>query len=89
MKAYHLIIKGKVQGVYFRQSTKQKALELNITGWVRNTPDNTVEAFAQGNEECMQIFIAWCYEGPPAARVSEVIIKEAALDESSSFIIIR
>lgn len=89
MKAYHLIIKGKVQGVYFRQSTKQKALELNITGWIRNTPDNTVEAFAQGDEERMQIFIAWCHEGPPAARVSEVIATEAPIDESSSFIIIR
>lgn len=89
MKACHLTIKGKVQGVYFRQSAKQKAFELNITGWVRNNPDNIVEIFAQGNEENMHVFIAWCHQGPPAARVSAVIVTETAADNSSSFIIIR
>ena len=60
MPAYHLIIKGKVQGVFFRASAKETAELLGVTGWVKNTKEGNVEAFINGDENKLQEFIAWC-----------------------------
>ena len=57
MKRAHIFIKGRVQGVFFRQGTYEKAVELGISGWVRNLPDGRVEAVFEGEEENMQHFI--------------------------------
>ena len=63
---------GKVQGVFFRQHTKQKAEELNIGGWVRNRDDGSVELEAEGEEAPLEKFEAWCTHGPDAASVTRV-----------------
>ncbi|ACX52884.1 acylphosphatase [Ammonifex degensii KC4] len=68
----HVIVHGKVQGVYFRASTLEKAREEGVTGWVRNRPDGTVEAVFEGEEERVKRMIAWCHQGPPWAEVERV-----------------
>ncbi|HOP08652.1 MAG TPA: acylphosphatase [Candidatus Methanofastidiosa archaeon] len=82
-KARRLIIKGKVQGVYYRDSTKSKALELGIKGWVRNLPNGDVEALIVGEPPELERMIEWAWDGPPMAVVRDVIIEEA--DCSGSF----
>ena len=71
-----IIISGKVQGVFFRASTKEKAEELGITGWVRNAADGTVEIEASGNDDAIKQFIDWCHEGPELAEVDTVTVVE-------------
>ena len=68
----HIIVKGKVQGVFYRASAKKAALALGLTGWVRNTPEGHVEIMAYGPEKQLNEFMEWCKEGPPAAKVKEV-----------------
>lgn len=67
-----LKIHGKVQGVYYRESLRQQARRLGVTGWVRNRKDGTVEALVQGEPAPVAEIVAWCHEGPPAARVDKV-----------------
>ena len=74
--AKHIVVEGKVQGVFFRKNTKQKAQELNIAGWVKNTNDDKVEILALGNAEDLSKFISWCSEGPPKAVVTNIQVKE-------------
>jgi acylphosphatase len=81
MPAVHLIIKGKVQGVFYRQSARKEAVRLGISGWVKNNEDGTVEAIATGSEEQVQRFIQWCRQGPTLAHVTDVTVSEAP-DES-------
>jgi acylphosphatase len=78
----HIIISGKVQGVFFRKNTKQKAVELKINGWVKNTPDDRVEIFAQGNKEDLNTFINWCKQGPPKAIVENIQVTEKEADDN-------
>jgi acylphosphatase len=78
MTTLHLIIQGKVQGVFFRVSAKRIANQLGITGWVKNTPEKHVEIMASGTSELLQQFTDWCREGPSDARVDKVIMKELA-----------
>ncbi|HEC89179.1 MAG: acylphosphatase [Thermoplasmata archaeon] len=70
--AKHVLISGRVQGVWFRATTKEKAEEYNIKGWVRNTSDGKVEAVFIGEEEDVEKMIQWCHHGPPLARVEKV-----------------
>lgn len=74
MPTVHLIIKGKVQGVFFRASAKDSADEIGVSGWVKNTEDGNVEAMANGNEAQIQKFIEWCKTGPRRAVVSDIVI---------------
>lgn len=67
-------ISGRVQGVYFRQTTAQEANRLGVFGWVRNLPDGDVEAVIEGRDEDVDRLIAWCHHGPPAARVDDVSV---------------
>ena len=71
-KRIHLYVSGRVQGVCFRDYTKQTAETLGITGWVRNLPDRRVEAVFEGDDEAIEAMVAWCHRGSPAARVSDV-----------------
>jgi acylphosphatase len=75
MPTKYLLIKGRVQGVYYRASAKDVARKTGLTGWIRNTPDGHVEAMATGSEEQLELFINWCREGPRGARVTEVEIQ--------------
>jgi acylphosphatase len=88
-KTISIIVSGKVQGVYYRQSTKEKATELNITGEVRNLPDDTVEIIATGTDEQIEKLVNWCRTGPPKAKVTDVIIKELQLQSFHKFSIVR
>ncbi|MCP4681597.1 MAG: acylphosphatase [Desulfobacterales bacterium] len=67
-----LVIEGRVQGVWFRESTRKKASSLGLSGWVRNRPDRTVEALAEGARDQVEKLISWCHKGPPVARVDKV-----------------
>lgn len=68
----HVIVHGKVQGVFFRYETQQAALERGIVGWVRNLSDGTVEAVFEGPQAAVHSALTWCRQGPPAARVDKV-----------------
>ncbi len=74
MTRAHLIIKGRVQGVFYRASTIKTASADNCRGWVRNRPDGTVEVMVEGEEASVKRFISWCRQGPPMAEVSEVLV---------------
>jgi len=71
-KRVHLIIRGKVQGVFFRASTKDKAKELELSGFVRNSEDGTVEVVAEGDEDRLQKLVDWCHIGPELSLVKGV-----------------
>lgn len=84
MSTLHLLIKGKVQGVFYRATAKEKAEECHVTGWVKNTATGNVETVVTGEEEKLQQFIQWCKQGPPRAEVTEVKISpivEIAFEE--------
>ncbi|GJL77039.1 MAG: hypothetical protein NPINA01_00280 [Nitrospinaceae bacterium] len=68
--AVHIVVRGRVQGVWYRGSAQARASELNLTGWARNCPDGTVEIHAEGGREQLDQFIEWCRNGPPAAEVA-------------------
>lgn len=89
MKTYHLLITGKVQGVYYRASARNEALRLGIAGWVRNTPEGAVEAVATGQEEALQRFISWCGRGPQGALVQAVACEEQEPALFEGFVIRR
>lgn len=72
----HVLISGRVQGVWFRASTKQKAEQLGLTGWVRNTFNGDVEAVFEGQEKQVNEMINWCHQGPPLSKVEKVEIKK-------------
>ena len=72
MHQAHLIISGKVHGVFYRASCQKVAQELTLTGWVRNLPRGEVEVLAQGEKEKIEKLIEWCKKGPPSANVSGV-----------------
>lgn len=89
-KRASLFITGKVQGVFFRESARREAERLGLRGWVRNLPDGRVEALAEGESQAVDEFIRWCHNGPPAARVDGVAVKDAApTGEFSSFTVER
>lgn len=67
-----LIIEGRVQGVWFRDSTRGEAIALGVSGWVKNRPDGTVEILAEGPEDRVKKLISWCHHGPRAAEVYRV-----------------
>lgn len=73
----HFIVEGRVQGVFFRASARSRALELGLTGWVRNLPDGRVETLACGSPEALDAFHEWLWEGPTEARVSGVEMQPA------------
>jgi len=70
-----VLISGRVQGVWFRQSTKDKAAELGVTGWCRNCSDGSVEAIFEGGKEIVQSIIDWCHQGPKLARVDRIEVE--------------
>lgn len=76
MRRCRLIISGRVQGVWYRQSTLEQAQLRGLNGWVRNLPDGGVEALLEGVEEKVSELITWCRKGPPSAIVKSVDVKE-------------
>ena len=80
MQALSIRVSGKVQGVFFRASTKEKATELGLSSWCRNEPDGCVLIHAEGNADSLESLLAWCHEGPRWANVTKVE-KEAVNSE--------
>lgn len=71
-KRIHLVVRGRVQGVYFRASAEREARQLGLTGWVKNRPDGAVELVAEGEEDQVKDFLTWAQHGPSTARVDKV-----------------
>lgn len=77
----HALVSGRVQGVWFRAATAEKAHDLGVAGWVRNLPDGRVEVLAQADSSTLQQFRDWLHEGPPNARVDAVEVEESEPDD--------
>lgn len=89
LQTFVIIVSGKVQGVYYRQSAKQKAQELGVTGLAKNLPDGSVLLIATGTTEQLNQFVDWCRKGPPAARVTDVKVQQEEAHPYDSFTIQR
>lgn len=91
MKRVSLKVTGRVQGVFFRQSTADQARLLGLTGWVANQDDGSVKIDAQGPVEKLESLILWCRKGPPSAKVDDVQMEwiEQLNSEFSRFEILR
>ena len=85
-KRVHIFVKGRVQGVYFRQGMKDVAEKNNVTGWVRNLQDKRVEAVLEGQDSDVDSVIEWSHIGPPNAVVDNVeVINESYKGKFSKF----
>jgi acylphosphatase len=67
MKRLHLFVSGRVQGVFYRASTRDKAVGLGLTGWVKNLDDGRVECLFEGDESALTHILEWCRTGPPGS----------------------
>ena len=76
MAAARFVVSGKVQGVFFRASTRERALDLGLSGRATNLPDGRVDVIAEGAAAALDALEAWLHQGPPAARV-ESVVREA------------
>ena len=85
MPTIHLVIKGKVQGVFYRASAKDVAMKHGLKGWVKNTKEGDVEIKVQGPQDQVEEFIKWCYKGPPSAQVTSIEREELAEESFHDF----
>jgi len=72
LKQLQLVVRGRVQGVYFRAATQREARRLGLSGWVKNRSDGSVEILAEGEEVAIRELYGWAQKGPSAARVDRV-----------------
>lgn len=87
--SYRFVVRGRVQGVFFRQSAVQQARALGVTGWVRNREDGCVEGVASGPAEALERLRRWLQQGPPAARVEAVEWSGIAAEAGEDFVVRR
>lgn len=88
--SYRFRVRGRVQGVYFRQSTANEATRLGVTGWVRNCSDGSVEGLAAGAADALERLRAWLQHGPPAARVDTLEwMADDEMPSTSGFEVLR
>lgn len=86
MECVHIIVTGKVQGVFYRATAEETACSLGLTGWVKNRDDGRVEIMAEGGRASLEKLIAWCHEGPPLAHVKDVLVDwQPATGQFSTF----
>lgn len=88
-KQVQLLIFGQVQGVFYRVSAKQQADILGIKGWIRNLSNGQVEIFADGTEDALIKFSAWCRKGPPGAHVNKVTVTQVQTGEQHFDFVIK
>ena len=82
----HILVTGKVQGVFFRQATKVIAIKNNVTGWVKNLEDTKVEILLEGDAQNVNSLVDWCHNGPANSRVDEIkIAQQDFLGQYSNF----
>lgn len=86
---YSIVVRGKVQGVFYRQGTKEKATSLGIVGTVKNEADGSVHIIATGDKETLDELVKWCRQGPPKARVESVHAETVPPQAFSNFTITR
>ena len=89
MSRRHVVVTGRVQGVWFRDSMRREAERLGLAGWVRNLPDGNVEAAFEGSAEAIERLTDWCYHGPPGARVTSVVPRDEPPEGLNGFRILR
>lgn len=89
MFSISITVSGKVQGVYYRQSTKEMAISLGITGQVKNLKDGSVFIIATGIREQLDKLVDWCRQGPSKANVKSLVIEELPFQEFGKFSIER
>ena len=87
MRKYDLVINGRVQGVWFRASTKEMADKLGVFGIVKNLPNGSVYAEIEGSEEAISKMLEWCKNGPPLARVESIEKTESSIVGYTDFTI--
>jgi acylphosphatase len=80
IRAVHLVVSGRVQGVFYRASTREVGETLGLAGWVRNRYDGTVEAHVQGDPATVAAMVDWCRQGPPHARVDDLQVDDVPAD---------
>jgi acylphosphatase len=86
LKRVHVIVEGKVQGVYFRTYAQAEAQKIGVAGWVRNRPDGNVEAALEGESDKVDMMIEWCKTGSPMSQISRVLVaEEKPLNEKGTF----
>lgn len=84
-ESYRFVVKGRVQGVFFRQSTVAQARRLGVSGWVRNREDGAVEGVAGGAADALERLRAWLQHGPPAAHVETLEWSAAPAEPGAGF----
>jgi acylphosphatase len=89
MPTVHLIITGRVQGVFFRVTAKDVADEIGVKGWVKNTEEGYVEIMASGADEQLQKFMDWCKVGPRKAMVTNVELTQMPEENFNDFAIVH
>lgn len=82
-----VVVRGRVQGVYFRDTVRRAALAAGVAGWVRNNPDGTVEAVLEGEPEAVERLVGLCRTGPPGARVDGVSVRHESPEGLAGFTI--
>ncbi len=82
--ARRCFVSGRVQGVFYRASTRERALELRVGGYARNLPDGRVEVLAVGEAESVTELIQWLWKGPPTARVSQVLVEHVSVADATA-----
>lgn len=85
----HVFVSGRVQGVYYRATTRERANGAGVDGWVRNLDDGRVEAVFEGPESAIEAMIEWCHTGPPTARVEDVEVEYCDPEGAKGFEIRR
>jgi acylphosphatase len=85
--ARRVVVRGRVQGVFFRDATRREAQRRGITGWVRNRDDGTVEAHLEGDGEDVAVLVGWCRDGPRHADVDNVGVREVEPEGLAGFAI--
>ena len=89
VETLQIVVRGMVQGVYFRQSAKEQALALGIRGTVKNAEDGSVNIIATGDHSDLQQLIDWCCKGPRQAKVTDVHVEKIPLVSFEDFSIVR
>jgi len=89
MPTVKLIVKGKVHGVFYRATAKEVADKIGVKGWIKNREDESVEATITGTDEQIKDFTEWCKQGPPRAKVEDVLITKIADEKFDEFKVIR
>lgn len=89
MKRAHVFVTGRVQGVFFRKTTKERAERHDVAGWVKNLDDGRVEAVFEGEEDNVEAMVAFCHDGPERARVESVDVEAEEPEGIDGFTIRR